>query len=193
MQVSLCPQISSSFSKGQPLPPLQVPEQVAQASLLPPLKKPPKWMRRPAGVSFAFGGKLITFSLPSTTAHQVPQPGPRLVFVSQVTTESGFLMRSAELREALASGNLLNYCQNKIQRVSLPSEKMLWQFLKVTLEQDSRMKFLNLLGYSKDELQKKVAKWLKSDSGLGESPQPRGDDLDSKRQQAFCGQTWMDS
>nr|XP_019580464.1 PREDICTED: protein transport protein Sec31B isoform X7 [Rhinolophus sinicus]XP_019580465.1 PREDICTED: protein transport protein Sec31B isoform X7 [Rhinolophus sinicus] len=180
--------ISSSFSKGQPLPPLQVPEQVAQTSLLPPLKKPPKWMRRPAGVSFAFGGKLITFGLPSTTAHQVPQPGPRLVFVSQVTTESGFLMRSAELREALASGNLLNYCQNKIQRVSLPSEKMLWQFLKVTLEQDSRMKFLNLLGYSKDELQKKVAKWLKSDSGLGESPQPRGDDLDSKRQQAFCGQ-----
>ncbi|XP_032986690.1 protein transport protein Sec31B isoform X2 [Rhinolophus ferrumequinum] len=180
--------ISSSFSKGQPLPPLQVPEQVAQASLLPPLKKPPKWMRRPAGVSFAFGGKLITFGLPSTTAHQVPQPCLRLVFVSQVTTESEFLMRSAELREALASGNLLNYCQNKIQRVSLPSEKMLWQFLKVTLEQDSRMKFLKLLGYSKDELQKKVAKWLKSDTGLGESPQPRGDDLDSKRQQAFCSQ-----
>lgn len=78
-----------------------------------------------------FGGKLITFGLPSTTAHQVPQPCLRLVFVSQVTTESEFLMRSAELREALASGNLLNYCQNKIQRVSLPSEKMLWQFLKV--------------------------------------------------------------
>lgn len=53
MQVSSCPQISSSFSKGQPLPPLQVPEQVVQASLIPPLKKPPKWMRRPAGVSFA--------------------------------------------------------------------------------------------------------------------------------------------
>ncbi|KAM5244325.1 protein transport protein Sec31B isoform 25-T32 [Hipposideros larvatus] len=179
--------ISSSFNKGQPLPPLQVPEQVAQASLIPPLKKPPKWMRRPAGVSFAFGGKLVTFSLPSPPAHQVPQPCLRLVFISQVTTESEFLMRSAELQEALRSGNLLNYCQNKIQ-VSLPSEKMLWQFLKVTLEQDSRMKFLKLLGYSKDELQKKVAKCLKSDSGLGESPQPRGDDLDSHRQQAFCSQ-----
>ncbi|XP_012517160.1 PREDICTED: protein transport protein Sec31B isoform X2 [Propithecus coquereli] len=152
--------ISSSFSKGQPLPPLQVPEQVAQASLIPPLKKPPKWIRRPSGVSFAFGGKLVTFGLPSSPAHHVPQPCPRLVFVSQVTTESELLMRSTELQKALGSENLLNYCQNKSQQASLQSEKMLWQFLKVTLEQDSRMKFLKLLGYSKDELQKKLLAWV---------------------------------
>ncbi|XP_019669271.3 protein transport protein Sec31B isoform X11 [Felis catus] len=186
-QIRQADKISSSFSKGQPLPPLQVPEQVAQASLIPPLKKPPKWMRRPAGVSFAFGGKLVTFGLPSTPAHQVPQPCLRLVFVSQVTTESEFLRRSAELQESLGSGNLLNYCQNKIELTSLQSEKMLWQFLKVTLEQDSRVKFLKLLGYSKDELQKKVATWLKSDLGLGESPQSEGDDH-SNRQQVFCSQ-----
>ncbi|XP_044896501.1 protein transport protein Sec31B isoform X12 [Felis catus] len=131
-QIRQADKISSSFSKGQPLPPLQVPEQVAQASLIPPLKKPPKWMRRPAGVSFAFGGKLVTFGLPSTPAHQVPQPCLRLVFVSQVTTESEFLRRSAELQESLGSGNLLNYCQNKIELTSLQSEKMLWQFLKAS-------------------------------------------------------------
>ncbi|XP_058553464.1 protein transport protein Sec31B isoform X6 [Neofelis nebulosa] len=159
-QIRQADKISSSFSKGQPLPPLQVPEQVAQASLIPPLQKPPKWMRRPAGVSFAFGGKLVTFGLPSTPAHQVPQPCLRLVFVSQVTTESEFLRRSAELQESLGSGNLLNYCHNKIELTSLQSEKMLWQFLKVTLEQDSRVKFLKLLGYSKDELQKKASKHI---------------------------------
>ncbi|XP_036920052.1 protein transport protein Sec31B isoform X2 [Sturnira hondurensis] len=187
-QMRQADKISSSFSRGQPLPPLQVPQQVAQASLIPPLKKAPKWMRRPAGVSFAFGGKLVTFGLPSTSAHQVPQPCLHLVFISQVTTESEFLMRSAELQEALGSRNLLSYCQNKIQRASPQSEKMLWQFLMVTLEQDSRTKFLKLLGYSKDELQKKVATWLKSNSGLGESPQPKGDDLSSHRQQAFLSQ-----
>lgn len=78
-----------------------------------------------------FGGKLVTFGLPSTPANQVPQPCLRLVFISQITTESKFLMQSAELQEALRSGNLLNYCQNKIQRASVQSEKMLWQFLKV--------------------------------------------------------------
>ncbi|XP_044791311.2 protein transport protein Sec31B isoform X11 [Bubalus bubalis] len=188
-QMRQADKISSSFSKGQPLPPLQVPEQVAQASLIPPLKKPPKWMRRPAGVSFAFGGKLVTFGLPSTPVHQVPQPCLRLVFISQVTTEPELLTQSAELQEALGSGNLLNYCQNKIHQASVQSEKMLWQFLKVTLEKDSRMKFLKLLGYSKDELQKKVATWLRSDLRLGENPQSKGDDLNSNRQQAFSIQT----
>ncbi|KAM9702908.1 protein transport protein Sec31B isoform 4-T4 [Dama dama] len=188
-QMRQADKISSSFSKGQPLPPLQVPKQVAQASLIPPLKKPPKWMRRPAGVSFAFGGKLVTFGLPSTPVHQVPQPCFCLVFISQVTTEPEFLTQSAELQEALGSGNLLNYCQNKIQQASLQSEKILWQFLKVTLEEDSRMKFLKLLGYSKDELQKKVATWLRSDLRLDESPQSKGDDLNSNRQQAFSLQT----
>ncbi|XP_007938222.1 protein transport protein Sec31B [Orycteropus afer afer] len=179
--------ISSSFNKGQPFPPLQVPEQVAQATLIPSLKKPPKWVRRPAGVSFAFGGKLVTFGLPSVPAHHVPQPCPRLVFISQVTTESEFLMRSAELQAALRSGNLLNYCQNKIQQTSLQNEEMLWQFLKATLEQDTRKKFLKLLGYNKDDLQKKVATWLKSDLGLSDSSQPKRSDLNSTRQQT-CSQ-----
>ncbi|XP_027450028.2 protein transport protein Sec31B isoform X2 [Zalophus californianus] len=168
-QMRQADKISSSFGKGQPLPLLQVPEQVAQASLIPPLKKPPKWMRRPAGVSFAFGGKLVTFGLPSTPAHQVPQPCLRLVFISQVITESELLRRSAELWEALESGNLLNYCQNKIEQTSLQSEKMLWQFLKVTLEEDSRMKFLKLLGYSKDEFQEKTSEHITEEASASSS------------------------
>lgn len=78
-----------------------------------------------------FGGRLVTFGLPSTPAHQVPQPCPRLVFISQVTTELEFLTRSVELQEALGSGKLLDYCQNKSHQASLQDEKMLWQFLKV--------------------------------------------------------------
>ncbi|EHB18502.1 Protein transport protein Sec31B [Heterocephalus glaber] len=124
-------------------------------------------------------------------AHAAALPCP--AFVSQVTTESEFLKRAAELQEALGSRNLLNYCQNKSQQASLPSEKMLWKFLKVTLEQDSRVKFLKLLGYDKDELQKKVAGQLKSDLGSVERPQPQGDDLSSSRRQAFCSQVCSQS
>lgn len=53
------PQISSSFDSmdpfgtGQVLPPLQVPLPAAQDTIIPPLKKPPKWVRRPVGASFA--------------------------------------------------------------------------------------------------------------------------------------------
>ncbi|XP_028936630.1 protein transport protein Sec31B isoform X1 [Ornithorhynchus anatinus] len=186
--------ISSSFGNldpfgtGQPLPPLQVPEQVVQTTLVPPLKKPPKWIRRPVGGSFAFGGKLVTFGVPSFPAQQTPQPCPRLVFVSQVTTEPEFLTRSAELQEALGSGNLLDYCQDKIQRAKLQFEKSVWQFLKVNLEQESRPKLLKLLGYSEEELREKIAaSGLGNGLGSGESRRPEGDDLNWNKQ-PFPGQ-----
>uniref|UniRef100_A0A803VLF6 Protein transport protein Sec31A n=1 Tax=Ficedula albicollis TaxID=59894 RepID=A0A803VLF6_FICAL len=158
--------ISSSFNNldpfgtGQSLPPLQVPEQVTQTTLIPPLKKPPKWIRRPVGVSFAFGGKLITFGHTKAPAQQMQQTYPHQVFISQVTTETEFLLRSKELQMALQSGNLLDYCQGKIQTAKLPFEENLWNFLKVNLEQESRTKLLKLLGYSKEDLQKKIASCL---------------------------------
>uniref|UniRef100_A0A8U7MCW3 Protein transport protein Sec31A n=1 Tax=Corvus moneduloides TaxID=1196302 RepID=A0A8U7MCW3_CORMO len=54
-------QLSSSFGNldpfgtGQPLPPLQLPQQTAPQSVVLPLKKPPKWIRRPMGASFSGG------------------------------------------------------------------------------------------------------------------------------------------
>uniref|UniRef100_A0A4X2JX49 Protein transport protein Sec31A n=1 Tax=Vombatus ursinus TaxID=29139 RepID=A0A4X2JX49_VOMUR len=186
-------EISSSFSSldpfgtGHPLPPLEVPEQVAHTNLIPPPKKPPKWIRRPTGASFAFGGKLVTFGLPSPPTQQAPQPGSHFIFISQVTTESELLARSQELQEALGSGSLLNYCQNQIHRASSPSEKDIWQFLKVALEQESRTRFLKLLGYSKEELDEKMTACLGSGSEVGESPHPKGGDLHWNRQ-AFCRQ-----
>uniref|UniRef100_A0A8C3I773 SEC31 homolog B, COPII coat complex component n=1 Tax=Chrysemys picta bellii TaxID=8478 RepID=A0A8C3I773_CHRPI len=158
--------ISSSFNNldpfgtGQTLPPLQVPEQVAQTTLIPPLKKPPKWIRRPVGVSFAFGGKLITFGLTKAPAQQMQQIPPRQVFISQVVTETEFLARSRELQMALQSGNLLDYCQSKIRAAQLQFEENLWNFLKVNMEPESRTKLLKLLGYSKEELQKKITSCL---------------------------------
>ncbi|NXL37986.1 SC31B protein, partial [Glaucidium brasilianum] len=158
--------ISSSFNNldpfgtGQILPPLQVPEQVAQTTLIPPLKKPPKWIRRPVGVSFAFGGKLISFGLAKAPGQQMQQTYPHQVFISQVTTETEFLLRSRELQMALQSGNLLDYCQDKIQTAKLPFDENLWNFLKVNLEQESRTKLLKLLGYSKEDLQKKITSCL---------------------------------
>ncbi|XP_076419280.1 protein transport protein Sec31B isoform X12 [Peromyscus maniculatus bairdii] len=138
--------------------------------------------------SSEFGGKLVTFGLPSIPVHQMPQPCPRLVYLSQVVTDSDVLARSAVLQEALGSGNLLNYCQSKIQQASLPCEKMLWQFLKVTLERDSRLQFLRLLGFSKDEFQKKVDTCLKKDLKLGGSPRLEAVDLKSERPHPFCHQ-----
>lgn len=176
--------ISSSFNNldpfgtGQILPPLQVPEQVAQTTLIPPLKKPPKWIRRPVGVSFAFGGKLITFGLTKAPGQQMQQTCPHQVFISQVTTETEFLLRSRELQMALQSGNLLDYCKGKIQTAKLQFDENLWNFLKVNLEQESRTKLLKLLGYSKEDLQKKIASCL-SNGIPDKQPLPEADEANT--------------
>ena len=41
------------FGTGQTLPPLQMPQTTAPPAVVNPLKKPPKWIRRPVGASFA--------------------------------------------------------------------------------------------------------------------------------------------
>nr|XP_015201749.1 PREDICTED: protein transport protein Sec31B [Lepisosteus oculatus] len=162
-----------SFGTGQALPPLQVPQKMAQTTMIPPLKKPPKWIRRHVGASFAFGGKLITFENPKSPQPQGPHPLPRKVFVSQVTTETEFLQRSSELQAALQSGSYSSYCQAKIHSSPTDSEQNMWSFLKVNFEEDARVKFLRLLGFSKEELEKKIS------SGLGRNFRPNGLGIDA--------------
>ncbi|XP_057402470.1 protein transport protein Sec31A isoform X8 [Balaenoptera acutorostrata] len=147
------------FGTGQPLPPLQIPQQTAQHRIVLPLKKPPKWVRRPVGASFSFGGKLVTF----VNVRTQPQQGAEQqlqqhhVCISQVVTEEEFLSRSDQLQQVVQSQGFVSYCQKKIDASQTEFEKNVWSFLKVNFEDDSRGKYLELLGYRKEDLGKKIA------------------------------------
>ncbi|XP_072524203.1 protein transport protein Sec31A [Salminus brasiliensis] len=163
---------SDPFGTGQALPPLQVPQPTAAPTIIPPLRTPPKWERRPIGASFTFGGKLVTFENPRPSQPPPsPQP-PRQVYVSQVITEAEFLQRSRELQATLQSGSFVSYCHNKISSAPSEAEQDIWRFLLVNFEEEARVKFLRLLGFSKDELEKKIS------SSLGKKLQPNGHGLD---------------
>ncbi|XP_017693097.1 PREDICTED: protein transport protein Sec31A [Lepidothrix coronata] len=204
-------QLSSSFGNldpfgtGQPLPPLQLPQQAAPQSVVLPLKKPPKWIRRPMGASFSFGGKLVTFE----NAKSQQQPGMEQqqqqqhhVYVSQVVTEKEFLARSKQLQEAVQSEGFVSYCQKKIDMALADFEKNVWAFLKVNFEEDSRAKYLELLGYRKDDLRKKITSALDKeglvDSVLGEAPAeseesvPNEGDEGRATEEQFLGETPKD-
>lgn len=164
------------FGTGQPLPPLQIPQQTAQHSIVLPLKKPPKWIRRPVGASFSFGGKLVTFESVAVPLQQgAEQQRRQPVFISQVVTEKDFLSRSAQLQHAVQSQGFIGYCQKKIEASQTEFEKNVWSFLKVNFEEDSRGKYLELLGYRKEDLGKKIALALNkvdgSDVALKDSDQ----------------------
>ncbi|XP_053524876.1 protein transport protein Sec31A isoform X16 [Artibeus jamaicensis] len=159
------------FGTGQPLPPLQIPQQAAQHHIVLPLKKPPKWIRRPIGASFSFGGKLVTFENVRTQSQQgAEQPQQQQqqqqhVFISQVVTEKEFLSRSDQLQQVMQSQGFVKYCQKKIDASQSEFEKNVWSFLKVNFEDDSRGKYLELLGYRKEDLGKKIALTLKKVDG----------------------------
>lgn len=146
------------FGTGQPLPPLQIPQQTSQHSIVLPLKKPPKWIRRPVGASFSFGGKLVTFENVTGQPQQgAEQPRRQPVFISQVVTEKDFLSRSEQLQHVVQSQGFISYCQKKIDASQTDFEKNVWSFLKVNFEEDSRGKYLELLGYRREDLGEKIA------------------------------------
>ncbi|XP_074396940.1 protein transport protein Sec31A isoform X9 [Zonotrichia albicollis] len=203
-------QLSSSFGNldpfgtGQPLPPLQLPQQTAPQSVVMPLKKPPKWIRRPMGASFSFGGKLVTFEnsrTPQQPGMEQQQQHPH-VYVSQVVTEKEFLARSNQLQEAVQSQSFVSYCQKKMDMALADFERNVWAFLKVNFEEDSRVRYLELLGYRKDDLKKKITSALNkedlADGALGEAPAesdgsvPNEGDEGQTTEEQFLGETMKD-
>eukprot|EP00063_Salmo_salar_P019199 XP_013994034.1 PREDICTED: protein transport protein Sec31A-like isoform X1 [Salmo salar] len=143
------------FGMGQTLPPLQLPQ--ASPYTITPLKKPPKWIRRPVGASFAFGGKLVSLENIKPSPQHPQQPTAHVVHISQVITETTFLERSAQLQATLAAGSFTDFCQEKIDAAQNEFDKTVWSFLKVNFENDARGKYLELLGYKKEELAAKIA------------------------------------
>ncbi|XP_066567626.1 protein transport protein Sec31A isoform X6 [Amia ocellicauda] len=182
-------QLSSSFGNldpfgtGQTLPPLQMPQPPAQQSAVMPLKKPPKWIRRPVGASFAFGGKLVTFgNVKAAPQQQQQQPTPHIVYVSQVVTETAFLDRSNQLQSAMTAGSFMDFCRSKVEASQSDFERNVWSFLKANFESDPRGRYLELLGYKKEEVAQKIAVALQKGSVPPKEPvcesEPAGPDAD---------------
>ncbi|MEQ2316380.1 Protein transport protein Sec31A, partial [Ameca splendens] len=124
-------QISNSFGNmdpfgtGQTLPPLQLPQTTTTPTTVNPLKKPPKWICRPVGASFAFGGKLVSMENTKPQQHT-----SHVVHISQVVTETAFLERSSQLQATLSSGSFVDFCQEKISAAVNEFERTVWSFLK---------------------------------------------------------------
>ncbi|CAF1254039.1 unnamed protein product, partial [Didymodactylos carnosus] len=134
-----------------------------------PIKYAPKWMRRQARVTFAFGGKLIVVqstvanassssanvvdgTIPSTT-----QPPPRrLVVISQVTVDKQFIQSVQTFDKVLQTGTLIEYCDHKISTSRASDELILWRFIRGSFEREQKRTYIELLGFKQDELVNRV-------------------------------------
>ncbi|XP_060217414.1 protein transport protein SEC31 homolog B isoform X2 [Lycium barbarum] len=112
-----------------------------------PLRAPKWWSKKKSGVSFGFGGKLVSFG-----AADAPN-GPTEVHVHSIVTEQRLVSRSSDFETAIQNGektSLRLFCEMKYQESESAGEKEVWGFLKVMLEEDgdARTKLLSHLGFS---------------------------------------------
>ncbi|KAG5889116.1 hypothetical protein JTB14_034174 [Gonioctena quinquepunctata] len=170
-QIQTTNKIADSFPGMEGYAQAPVPQQnIAPISF--DLSKPPRWLKRPVRASFGFGGKLITFENDKeaiTQALQNVQPGQapaiihRTVQISQVITEAELVKKSSELEKTLEYGNFTEYCQEKSEEADDQHKKYIWHFLKANFEESPRAELLNLLGYSIEDVNEKLDRFIPKD------------------------------
>lgn len=116
------------------------------------LPKAPKWMERPAGVSFGFGGKLVRLSTD-------PVSRKSKISIETFTVDSSVASASEKFEQALKGGDLASICESKISEASTEEEKADWQVIETLNAGKSRKKLREYLGFSDDvdELTKKTS------------------------------------
>lgn len=115
----------------------------------------PKWLRRPIGISFGFGGRLVTFS--SLRAEK-----SRVVSIVNVAAMNKKVVEaSKKLDAALSTQSLVEYCLEKIPS-SIPNlhvkdaDAVFWNVAKVMFESNPQEKLMNLLGFDTRQLEEKI-------------------------------------
>lgn len=185
-------QLASSFPgmEPMPVPQTQAKSQVPAKPVL--LKKPPKWLKRPTGASFGFGGKLVSFQQNKAPASQ-QQVQRSSVYLSQVVTEPELVSRSKSLEEALSQNKFAEFCDAKVSKAANNEEAEMWKFLKVNFEQEPRKHVIALLGYDTHDLARKVAVATGANMGLtngvGEDTGVDATELAERMQQLSSGTT----
>lgn len=158
-QAQASPRLAESFPGADTLaqlpPAYQQQQQQQRAGVSISLLKPPKWLRKPVGASFGFGGKLISFTKQQQQQQSSSNalPPAQLVHISQVVTEEALIEHSSRLENALDSGAIMEFCEQKLQDSEDDQNlKLTWAFLQANFDESPRAKMLSLLGYDPNEV-----------------------------------------
>lgn len=118
----------------------------------------PKWYSKPSGVSFGFGGKMLSFGKKSTGTtswcHSLLVPNEPEVVPAADAFESW--MNEQKLRD---------YCVDKQKKSEGHHEELMWQVMAQQFESDSKTKLPALLGFDGDKILQKAEQFLGSKPG----------------------------
>ena len=109
------------------------------------LRKAPKWLERPAGASFGFGGKLVSFGVTSTAAGQ---PRSSTIQISQFSVSSDVGSATEAFEKDLVDGNISSICETHISQAKTDEEKADWKVIETLIAENPRKKVTEYLGFS---------------------------------------------
>jgi protein transport protein SEC31 len=146
------------------------------------LTQPPKWLKKPISATFGFGGQLVSTS---NLLGAQGQTQSAVVHLRKVQTEPTIAARAKRLQDAIDGQALAAFCAERSNDESTrPDDVANWKALQTLFQADSREELVALLGFSKEDVAKKVASSIgafRRSSGLPTIDLPGGKaaDLDS--------------
>jgi protein transport protein SEC31 len=121
-------------------------------------KTAPKWLQRPAGAAFGFGGSLAVFG-----------KGSKKLTIYSVPSDLEVAERSLALEKALETKKYVEFCDRKIQTAKDEDLKSVWSVIKVLFEVDRGASLLNYLGFDKEAIKQEVEAELSKEKEKAES------------------------
>ena len=109
------------------------------------LMKAPKWLERPVGASFGFGGKLVSFGLNPTAAGQ---PRSSKIQISPFSVDSDVGSATQTFEAALVAGNISSICETHISQAKTDEEKADWKVIETLIADNPRKRVTEYLGFS---------------------------------------------
>ncbi|KAI9883809.1 MAG: hypothetical protein M1823_004419 [Watsoniomyces obsoletus] len=104
------------------------------------LPKPPKWLERPVGASFGFGGKVVSFGVADGRKSKIR--------LTKFAVDGGIGNATAAFEKALAEGDLSSICKSRIENARTEEEKSDWEVLQTLIADNPRRKLVEFLGFS---------------------------------------------
>ncbi|KAI9813331.1 MAG: protein transport protein S31 [Thelocarpon impressellum] len=110
------------------------------------LPKPPKWLERPVGASFGFGGKVVSFG-PADRAEGATSRRSKIL-ISHFAIDSGVGTATESFENALREGNFASICESKIASAQTAEDKEEWRVIETLISTNPRKELIEYLGFS---------------------------------------------
>ena len=105
------------------------------------LSVPPKWLQRPCGATFAFGGKMVTFKSSKSEAQK-----RSVVRVSNYAIDDSIVSAAESFEASLKQGNLDIICETRIANASEETDKNDWRIIRLLASENNRKGLIDHLG-----------------------------------------------